>query len=64
LRASAISTAEKAAPYLHPRLSAMALKDITPPNPVEAEKRALARAELIRRLDLKAVPEPLVISRD
>ena len=28
---------------------------------LEAEKRALMRAELIRRLDLKAVPEPLTI---
>jgi hypothetical protein len=30
-------------------------------DPLEAEKRALMRAELIRRLDLKAVPEPLTI---
>ena len=42
-----------AAPYLHPRLSAMAVKDMTPPDPVDTEKRALMRAELIRRLDLK-----------
>jgi hypothetical protein len=59
LRASAIATADKAAPYVHARLSAMAVKDMTPPDPVDAEKRALMRAELIRRLDLKAVPEPL-----
>jgi len=48
-----------AAPYLHARLSAVAVKDVTPIDPLETEKRALARAEMIRRLDAMAIPAPL-----
>ena len=50
-----------AAPYVHPKLAAVAVKDVTPPDPGREQKAHRARAEFIRLLDAMAKPEPLVI---
>ena len=50
-----------AAPYVHPRLAAVAVKDVTPPDPEREEKARRAREEFIRMLNEMARPEPLAI---
>ncbi len=48
-----------AAPDLHARLSAVAVKDVTPQDPDFLRRQAEVRAMLIARLEEIAVPEPL-----
>lgn len=56
-----LQAAIAAAPYVHPRLAAVAVKDVTPPDPEREEKARRAREEFIRLLNEMARPEPLVI---
>lgn len=56
-----LQAAIAAAPYVHPKLAAVAVKDVTPPNPELEEKKRQQRAGILRRLEALAKPEPLVI---
>jgi hypothetical protein len=56
-----LQAAIAAAPYVHPKLAAVAVKDMTPPNPAREEKARRAREELIRWLNELARREPLLI---
>ena len=56
-----LQVAIAAAPYVHPKLAAIAVKDVTPPDPERDEKARRARGEFIRMLEAMAKPEPLVI---
>lgn len=56
-----LQAAIAAAPYAHPKLAAVAVKDVTPPDPERDEKARRAREEFIRILNEMARPEPLVI---
>ena len=56
-----LQAAIAAAPYVHPKLAAVAVKDVTPPNPIDDEKRQLAKQAVLRMLADLAKPEPLVI---
>ena len=55
-----LQAAIAAAPYVHPKLAAVAVKDVTP-DPERDEKVRRAREEFIRLLNEMARPEPLVI---
>ena len=54
-----LQAAIAAAPYVHPRLAAVAVKEVTPPDPEREERARRAREEFIRMLDEMAMPEPL-----
>ena len=56
-----LQAAIAAAPYVHPKLAAVAVKDVTPPDSEREEKARRARAELFRLLNEMERPEPLVI---
>ena len=55
-----LQAAIAAAPYVHPKLAAVAVKDVTPPDPEQDDKARRAREEFIRLLNEMARPEPLV----
>jgi hypothetical protein len=48
-----------AAPYLHPKLAAIAVDNVRPPDPVLTEQQEEARRLLFAHLEAMAVPEPL-----
>lgn len=52
-----------AAPYMHARLSAVAVRDMTPPDPVLVQRQDEARAQLVASLEALARPEPLTIEQ-
>jgi hypothetical protein len=54
-----LNAAIAAAPYVHPRLAAVAVKDLTMPDPILLQQQAEVRAALIARLQALAIPEPL-----
>ena len=56
-----LQAAIAAAPYMHPRLTAVAVKDVAPPDPVVEERRRAVRAALFAELDKLAQPAPLTI---
>lgn len=56
-----LNAAIAAAPFLHPRLTAVAVKDMTPPDPHLAQQQAETRAAIIARLQALAIPEPLLL---
>ena len=53
-----------AAPFVHPRLAAVAVKALNEPDPRLVQQAAAARLELMRRLDELAVPSPLMTERE
>ena len=55
-----LQAAIAAAPYVHPKLAAVAVKDVTPPDPEREEKARLIRKKLHDWLQEMAKPEPLV----
>ena len=55
-----LQAAIAAAPYVHPKLAAVAVNDVTP-DPEREEKARRTREEFIRLLNEMARPEPLVI---
>ena len=59
-----LQAAIAAAPYVHPKLTAVALKDVTPPDPAADEQRAYAKAKIMRLLEDMAKPEPLYRDED
>jgi len=58
-----LQAAIAAAPYLHPRLAAVEVHDVTPPDPELEAKRKRAREWMLTRLEEMAKPEPLVIDQ-
>ncbi len=53
------AAAVAAAPFLHARLSAVAVKDVTPDDTDVSRRQAEVRAILLARLEEMAVPRPL-----
>jgi hypothetical protein len=53
-----------AAPYVHPRMAAMAVQTVPEPDPAEEALRTQQRAELIAALQAMARAEPLLIEGD
>jgi hypothetical protein len=56
-----LQAAIAAAPYLHPKLAAVAVRQDPPPDPDRAARAAAIRAKLHAMMQAFAVPEPLVI---
>ena len=56
-----LQAAIAAAPYVHPKLAAVAVKDVTPPDPALDERRRRAREVFLRELQALARPESLTI---
>jgi hypothetical protein len=59
-----LHAAVAAAPYLHPKLSAVAVKNVTPQDVVDQAKRAEARAWVLKKLADLAKPEPLLLDHE
>ncbi len=59
-----LQAAIAAAPYIHPKLAAVAVEDVTPPDPERDAKRRQVRDWLFKRLEEMAKPEPLVIEQE
>ena len=56
-----LQAAIAAAPYVHPKLAAVAVSEEAPPDPDLEEKRRVAKQAVLRMLADLAKPEPLVI---
>jgi hypothetical protein len=58
-----LQAAIAAAPYIHPKLAAVAVQDVTPHDPDADAKRAQFREWCLKMLQGMAKPEPLVIDQ-